>query len=274
MDYPFPDNVLIVGIMRDNVLFIPNGTSRIALDDKVIFMGTGPALDLLAANMFQKKDKIKTAAVIGGGNVGYFLARQMEHANIRVKIIEHDEDRCLRLTDNLKTSLVLRGDGTDLELLEDESIGDMDVVICVTNNDEKNLLCSLLVKQLGANRIITRVSNARNAQLFERVGIDVVVSPRESAMKELRNHIQAKDIDILALVEGGQGEVLRITVSDNFPDTKVMDLPLPANAIIGIIMRGRGIIIPDGRTVVSANDELKIFTVAENAGSIEAVFAK
>lgn len=205
MDYAFPDDVLIVGITRDNVLFIPNGSTKIAAEDKAIFMGTGPALDVLSVNLFQKKDRIKTAAVIGGGNVGYFLARQMEQAGIRTKIIEHAIGRCNFLTDNLKKCLVLNGDGTDLELLEEEGIGDMDVVICVTNNDEKNLLCSLLVKQLGVRRIVTRVGNARNAQLFERVGIDVVVSPRESAMKELLNRLHAKDVNILALVEGGQG---------------------------------------------------------------------
>lgn len=274
MDYSFPDNVLIVGITRNNILFIPNGSSRIEADDKVIFMGTGPALDLLAVNVFQKKVRIKTAAVIGGGNVGYFLAHQMEQANIKVKIIEHSPSRCNVLTDNLKKSLVLRGDGTDLELLEEEGIGNMDVVICVTNNDEKNLLCSLLVKQLGANRIVTRVGNARNAQLFERVGIDVVVSPRESAMKELLNQIHAKDVNILALVEGGQGEVLRLEVAESFPETRVMDLNLPANAIIAIIKRGRSIIIPDGRTFVCAGDQLKLFTVAENTEVLKAVFAK
>lgn len=274
MDYSFPDDVLIVGITRNNLLFIPNGSTTITAEDKVIFMGTGPALDLLAVNVFQKSDRIRTAAVIGGGNVGYFLAHQMEQANIRVKIFEHSLSRCTFLTDNLKKCLVLNGDGTDLELLENEGIGDMDVVICVTNNDEKNLLCSLLVKQLGVRRIVTRVGNARNAQLFERVGIDVVVSPRESAMKELLNRLHAKDVNILALVEGGQGEVLRIEVSEMFPDTRVMDLKLPANAIIGIVKRGRSILIPDGRTTICGGDQLKIFTMAENAAALRTVFSK
>ncbi len=274
MDYEFPDDVLVVGITRDSQLFIPNGTSRIKCDDKVIFMGTGRALDVLAVNMFQNRNRIKTAAVIGGGNVGFYLAQQMEQVNIKVKIFEVNEERCVYLTDNLKKTLVLQGDGTDLELLEEESIGDMDVVICVTNNDEKNLLCSLLVKQLGARRLVTRVGNPGNAQLFERVGIDVGVSPRESAMKELLNQLQAKDVDLLALVGGGLGEVLRLTVSDTFGDTRVMDLKLPGNAIIGIIRRGRAIIIPDGQTVVSAGDQLKIFTVAANTESLKMVFAK
>lgn len=274
MDYAFPEHVLIVGITRDNVLFIPNGTSRIQQDDKVIFMGAGPALDLLAANLFKQKTAIATVAVIGGGSVGYMLAMQLEKANIKVKIFEQSGARCQFLADSLKKALVLQGDGTDIELLEGEAIGSMDAVVCVTNNDEKNLLCSLLVKQLGANRIITRVGNARNTQLFERVGIDVVVSPRESAMKELLNRIHSREVNVLALVEGGQGQVLLLKVNAGFVDTRVRDLRLPAGAIIGIITRGRQIIIPSGDTIITAGDQLKIFTVAENSDALKAVFAQ
>lgn len=271
-NYTFPEGVLIVGITRESILSIPSGTSEILLGDKVIFMGTSQALDLLATNLFQKNNKITSAAVIGGGNVGYFLAQLMEQARIKVKIIELDEDRCNFLADNLKTSLVLQGDGTNLELLEDEAIGKTDVVVCVTSNDEKNLLCSLLVKQLGVRKIITRTSNEGNAKLFEKVGVDVVVSPKESAMKELLNVIQSQDADILALVAGGQGEVLLVTVAKTFNDTKVMDLDLPNNAIIGAIKRGKKVIIPNGLSLISAGDQLKIFTITENTKAIQAVF--
>lgn len=271
MDYAFPAGVLIGGITRDGELSIPSGKTEIEAEDKVIFMGTGNALDLLAAGLFATNNRIKSAAIIGGGNVGYFLAQQMEHAGIKVKIIELDTERCNFLADNLR-SLVLQGDGTDLALLEQESIGNMDVVVSVTSNDEKNLLCSLLVKQLGVHRIITRTNNDQNTELFERVGIDVVVSPRESAMKELLNLMHAKDMDILALVAGGQGEVLRVSLGENFKETSVMDLKLPDNAIIGFIKRGKRIIVPNGLTVVQAGDRLKIFTMTENTESILSLF--
>lgn len=273
MDYAFPGEVLIVGITRDNVLSIPGGSSEILLGDKVIFMGTAKALDLLATDLFFAGKTITSAAIIGGGNVGYYLAEQMEQADIKVKIIELDATRCNFLADNLKTSLVLQGDGTDLELLQDEAIGHTDVVVCVTSNDEKNLLCSLLAKQLGAGRIITRTSNVHNAKLFEKVGVDVVVSPRESAMKELLNVIQSRDMDILALVEGGQGEVLLVTVPESFPDTRVMDLlGMPENAIIAAVKRGKKVIIPNGSSRISAGDKLKIFTLSENTDAIQTVF--
>jgi trk system potassium uptake protein TrkA len=274
MDSSFPENVLIVGITRDQSLFIPDGSTVIQVDDKVIFMGTGRALDNLAASIFQSKNSVKTVVLIGGGSVGLMLAQQLELAGIRVKLIEQDKDRCVFLADKLQKSLILHGDGTDLELLEGESIGDADVIVCITNNDEKNLLCSLLVKQLGTDRrIITRVSNARTAQLFERVGIDVVVSPRESALTELLNRVQARDVDILALVEGGQAEVLRLTLPDSFTDTKVMDIQFAARAIIGVVRRDRRLIIPRGETVLKAGDQLKIFTMAEDAEAVKKLFS-
>ncbi|MBM9614359.1 Trk system potassium transporter TrkA [Desulfobulbus rhabdoformis] len=274
MDCSFPQNVLIVGITRDHNLFIPNGATTIQADDKVIFMGTGPALDILAAQFSQNVNKIKTASVIGGGSVGFMLAQKLEQAGIRVKLIEHDNARCVYLADNLKKSLILEGDGTDLELLEGESIGESDVTVCVTNNDEKNLLCSLLAKQLGCERIITRVGNVRNSALFERVGIDVVVSPRESALKELLNRLHAKDVNILALVEGGQGEVLRLTLPESFTETLVREFKLPARAIIGLVIRGRNVIFPHGETALMKGDQLIIFTMAKDAEAIKAAFAK
>ncbi len=274
MDCAFPGDVLIVGITRDHNLFIPDGSTTIQVDDKVIFMGTGPALDKLAANIFQASNRIKTAVLIGGGSVGFMLAQMLEQAGIKVKLIEQNQGRCNFLADNLKKSLILHGDGTDLELLEGESIGDADVTVSITNNDEKNLLCSLLVKQLGREkRIITRVSNTRTAQLFERVGVDVVVSPRESALTELLNRVQARDVDILALVEGGQGEVLLVTLPPDFEDTRVIDLNFEAQAIIGIVKRGRRLLIPRGDTVLKAGDQLKIFTMAEDAEAVKTLFA-
>lgn len=274
MDCAFPDDALIVGITRNQQLFIPGGSTTIEPGDKVVFMGTGPALDILAAQFFQNVDHIRTAAVIGGGSVGFMLAEKLEKAGIRVKLIEQDRNRCNFLADHLKRSLILFGDGTDLELLEGEGIGECDVAICVTNNDEKNLLCSLLVKQLGSKRIITRVGNVRNSALFERVGIDVVVSPRESALKELLNRLQAKDINILALVEGGQGEVLRLTLSPTFPETLVRDFSLPVKAIIGVINRGRTVLFPRGDTLLLAGDQLILFTMAKDAEAIKEVFGR
>ncbi len=272
MDCRFPKNVLIVGITRNQELFIPNGSTEIKLDDKVIFIGIGSALDTLATSFFQQGSKIKTASIIGGGSVGFMLAQMLEKAGVRVKIIEQDDGRCEFLANSLEKALVLHGNGTDIELLQNETIADVDVVICITDNDEKNLLCSLLIKQLGSERIVTRVGNMQNYELFQRVGIDVVVSPRASALTEVLNRIKAHDIDVVAVIEGGKGEVLGLTLPESFKETMIKDIRFPANAIIGIISRGHRVIIPDGTTMIQALDRLTIFTMAENADTIKSLF--
>jgi trk system potassium uptake protein TrkA len=270
----FPADMLIVGISRDDKLFIPNGQTTIRLHDKVFFIGIGPALDTLAADFFQQSSEVKSVSIIGGGSVGFMLAEMLENRGVRVKLIELGSQRCEQLANSLQKTLVLQGDGTDLELLESESIAEADVCVCITNNDEKNLLCSLLVKQLGSKRIITRVSNLQNYELFARVGIDVVVSPKASALTEVLNRIQILGVDIIALIEGGKGEVLRITIPETFKEVRIKDLKFPVNAIIGVIVRGHRVLIPNGDTLLLAGDRLKIFTMKEDSETLKKLFKK
>ena len=211
-DCGFTRDTIIVGIKRDDLLFIPNGLTEINAEDKLIFMGTSHSLDILAGTFFHEKEQVKTVAIIGGGSVGYMLAKSLEDMKIKTKIIEMNYERCEFLAQELQKALVINGDGTNLKLLDEEEIGSSDVVISVTNNDERNLLCSLLVKQLGVKRVISRVSKVLNIPLFEKVGIDIAVSPKTSAINEVKNDLDENDVDILATVEQGEAEVLEILV--------------------------------------------------------------
>ena len=259
-DCRFPDETLVVGITRNNELFIPSGLTTFEDGDKVIFMGAATSLDILAREMFSESEKIKSVGIIGGGNVGLMLAKDLERANIRTKIIEKNYKRCEFLTENLKKTLILHGDGTDLELLQQEEFNEFDVLVSVTNNDEKNLLCSLLAKQLGVKKVITRVSKSSNISLFEKVGIDVAMSPKEAAINEINNVLIETDIDIY--------------IPENYKDTKVMDLKLPQKAIIAIIRRGAKVLIPKGDTLVRAKDSLIVFTMAEHSAVVKDYFCK
>lgn len=271
-DCGFTRDTIIVGIKRDDLLFIPNGLTEINENDKLIFMGTSHSLDILAGTFFHEKEQVKSVAVIGGGNVGYMLAKSLEDMKIKTKIIEKDYDRCEFLAQELHKTLVINGDGTNLKILDEEEIGFSDVVISVTNNDEKNLLCSLLVKQLGVKRVISRVSKVLNVPLFEKVGIDIAVSPKTSAINEVRNDLDENDVDILATVEQGQAEVLEILVKDEFNGKKIMDLRFPAPAIIGVVQRRNQVVIPKGDTQLREHDILIIFTKADTAQQIKSYF--
>lgn len=271
-DCGFTDGTLIVGITRNSELFIPNGDTVLLAGDKLIFMGTSHSLDMLAGTFFYEKENIKSVAIIGGGNVGLMLAQALESLKIKAKIIEKDYERCECISQYLKNTLVINGDGTNLSLLSEEEIGDCDVAISVTNNDERNLLCSLLCKQLGVKRVIARVSKVLNIPLFEKVGIDIAISPKNSAINEVKNDLAETNVDILATVEQGQGEVLEIETPVEFDNKKVMELKFPANAIIGVVQRKHSVIIPKGTTVINKGDTLIIFTKAEDADAIKSFF--
>ena len=268
----FTKDTLMVGLTREGSLFIPNGETEILDGDKLIFMGTSHSLDILAGTFFHEKDIVKSVAIIGGGNVGLMLAKTLETLKIKTKIIEKNYERCQFLAEELTSTLVINGDGTNLKLLDDEEIGTCDAVISVTNNDERNLLCSLLAKQLGVKRVIARVAKVLNIPLFEKVGIDVAISAKNSALNEVKNDLLENDVDILATVEQGQGEVLEISVLPEFNNLKIMDLKLPVRAVIGVIQRRNKVIIPKGDTLITTGDILIIFTTAENAEQIKEFF--
>ncbi len=268
----FPKDTLIVGITRDGELSIPTGETTLHEGDKVIFMGLSHSLDILAGKFFHEKEFVKNVTIIGGGSVGRRLAKSLEALKFNIKIIEPNEERCEFLSEQLETSLVINGDGTDLGLLNEEDIASSDVVVCVTNNDEKNLLTSLLVKQLGVKRVITRVTKHANAALFEKVGIDVALSSQIASLNEIKNNLDGANVDILATVEQGKGEVLNILLPENFETSRIMDLRLPAKAIVGVIQRRNRIIIPNGVTQLMAEDNLIIFTTSENAPKIREYF--
>ncbi len=268
----FPDNTLLVGVTRSGELFIPSGDTVLEAEDKVICMGSSSSLDILAGRFFHDKEFVKNVAIIGGGTVGMRLAKNLEKLKIRTKIFEKNATRCEVLASELENTLVINGDGTNLELLNEEGIEDFDVVVSVTNNDEKNLLCSLLAKQCGVRRVVTRVSNNVNVPLFEKVGIDIAISSNIAALKEIKNDLSETDVDILATVEQGKGEVLEIEVPQGFVERKIMELRLPVKAIVGIIQRRNKVIIPKGDTLVMQGDILITFTTKDNSAELKNYF--
>ncbi len=271
-DYYFNSEVLVVGIVRNDELFIPNGNSEFMLNDKAILMGTPVGLDIVAGELFKSQRQVKKVAIIGGGTVGFELASALEKTSENLKLIESNYDRCEELSLNLKKTLILNGSGTCLELLEEEEIGKSDVVVAITNNDEKNLLCSLLSKQLGAKKVITRVSQGTTASLFERVGVDVAISQREACVNEIKNRIIETRAGIIATVERGQGEIVEIQLNNNFTQKQLLEIKMPVNGVIAIVRRGSKVIIPKGQTQIRPNDILLIFTKTNDVAAIKEFF--
>jgi len=270
-----PKGVVLVMGQRDDETFIPSGDTRFLAGDKVTAMGNLAGMNRFLTKYLESREggrDLRRATVVGGGVVGMAVAMGLEEAGWNVKIVESDAERAAEIAPRLK-SLVLHGDGTDIELLREERIGDDAVLIAVTSNDEKNLLVSLLAKQQGIPRIITRADKPANERLFEAVGIDVVRSAIGAAVSTVVRRANRTDRDVLAEFEHGDVRLVRLEVPAGFRTCPLGDLKAPVFAIVGAILRETEVIIPHGGDLVQAGDQLLVFCRAEGLVETRRFFA-
>jgi trk system potassium uptake protein TrkA len=266
-----PSQVLIVGVRREDEWFVPRGDSVLRVGDRIHFIGRSESMHQLSAWFSDHLDdeSSREVVIVGGGTVGLRLARSLErNPNALIKLIEASSDRCTEIAQTLERALVLHGDGCDLDLLESEQVWRARALIAVTDSDEKNLLASLLGRQLGIPKIITRVSSAANIRVFERVGIDVPLSARAAATDAVLHHIRHEEVDLLATLGEGHGEVVEMTLRDEFTPTALKELKLPRDAIIAAVERNGEAHVPGGATLLGPGDRCYIVCRPERVAEV------
>jgi trk system potassium uptake protein TrkA len=271
-----PNGSLLVAVRRGDTFFIPRGDTRLLAGDKVVVMGTPEAMAAMQRRIMPSADnRGQTVTIVGGGDVGLRLAERLDSlGNIHyLRIIERDQRRGEVLAARLRHALVLTGDGTDLSLLEGEDIGRSDVLVSVIDNDEKNLLASLVGRQLGVRRIITRVSKPANLRLFERVGVDVALSARGAAVASVLHHIEGGQASLLAVLEEGEGRILEVQVPADYDARTLRDLNTPRDSIVAAILRDKEVIVPRGTDVLRTGDRLLVFSTREAAPHVRTFFS-
>jgi trk system potassium uptake protein TrkA len=274
MQIGLPEGAVLVMGRRGEDMFIPKGDTRFRAGDKVTAMGSRQGMAQLLRRYLQteaQRTQTKRATIVGGGTVGLAVALGLEETRWEVKIVEASEERCEEIAPLVK-GLVLHGDGTDLDLLESERIGEDPVLVAVTSNDEKNLLVSLVAKHLGVPRILTRVDQQANERLFERVGVDVVLSARGAAMQSVLAGVGHTKADLLAELEHGDAELLELEVPEGVLPTPLTALRSDLFAIIGAILRRGRVVIPRGGDHVEGGDHLLVFCKREHEQVVREFF--
>jgi trk system potassium uptake protein TrkA len=271
-----PHGALVVAVKHGDRFSIPNGATRLVPGDKIVVMGMHEAMrhvqGLVLAGTRQPSRQLVT--IIGGGDVGFRLAQRLdEQSDVELRVLERDPRRGEMIAARLARALVLCGDGTDLELLESEQVGRSDILVSVIDNDERNLLASLLGRQLGVRKIITRVSKPANLRLFELVGIDVAISARGAAVAAVAHQLAGGQVKMLAVLEEGQAKILEIEVPREYQPTALRHLQAPTHAIIGAILRGDRALVPRGEDLIEPGDRLIVFAAVEAAEQIRDYFA-
>ncbi|NRA34940.1 MAG: Trk system potassium transporter TrkA [Polyangiaceae bacterium] len=255
-----PRQVVLISIRRGDALIVPTGETHIRPGDKITAMGRRRSIQRLSRTLRRESSEAsaRTAAIVGAGTVGVAVAKGLREAGWQVKLLESDRDRCERVAAEVD-ALVLHGDGADLELLQQERFGESAVAIAVTNNDEKNLLVSLLAKHLGVRRIVTRADRLSNERMFEKVGVDVVRSAHGAAIRTIVRSIDESNSEIRAELEHGEACVIELTLPKGFPAIQLRDLRPPSLAVVGAIVRARRLMVPAGTDVIRAGDHVLIF---------------
>ena len=270
------DNLLITAISRNGIIIIPDGST--VLEEKDIIHVIGKKEDIRNLNNRFTRDiskrQIKRVMILGGSNIGFYLAKELVRSNIFVTIIEQNKRRCEELTEKLNNVLVIHGDGTDINLLEEEKISSMDAFVGVTGYDEANLLMGLMAKQSGVAKTISKISRENYTKIIDRLGIDAALNPVYITASNILKFVRGGKIVSVSMLIGGNGEVTEIILGKDLPiiGKTLKELKLPRGIIIGALVRGDKVIIPKGDTVLHGGDRIVVFSLTEDLQDLKMFF--
>ncbi|MEM6582393.1 MAG: Trk system potassium transporter TrkA [Pseudomonadota bacterium] len=267
----------VAAIFRQDRPIIPEGSTVVELDDEVFFIAARDNIRAVMSELREVDKPYKRVMIAGGGNIGATLASKIESA-YQVKVIEQSYDRCRVLSERLKHTLVLNGSAADPKLLASENVEGMDVFCALTNNDEANIMMSMLAKRQGAQKVITLITNPAYEDL---VGdeIDIAISPKQITIGSLLTHVRRGDISNVYSLRRGAAESLEVTALGDARSSKVVgrrldEINLPEGVTIGAIVRGKEVLIAHSHVVVEANDHVILFLVDRDMiKAVEKLFA-
>jgi len=274
----FPDlSIVIVGLMRENAPVVPSGDDQLLPGDEVFFVVDTEHLSRAMAAFGHEETEARRLLIFGAGNIGLFLAQQLEREFpwVRAKLIESDLERAEVVAGLLENTVVLQGDVLDPEILEEANAGAAETVVAVTNDDETNILASLLAKRHGAKRAITLINKSSYEPLVAPLGIDVVVSPRNITVSTILQHVRRGRIHSVHTLREGFGELIEAEALETSPlvNIPLKDVNLPNGVLLGAIVRGTEIITPRGNTVVQVGDRIVLFAAADQVKNVEKMFS-
>lgn len=264
---------LIAAVIRDEELIIPSGDDRLLPGDLVYFISEDDKLMDTLAIFDKHAEPVSRVLIVGGGRIGLRLATLLDDKPVYTKIIEKNPDRCAKLAEKLNKVVVLHGDGSDQRLLNEENIQETDFVITLTDDEEINILASLLAKKLGARKTITKISKFSYFPLMSMIGIEQVVSPRLSAINTILQHIRRGKILSSLSIKGEQAEFMEAVAleTSEIVGRPLKNISFPKGSLVASIIRNDNIIIPSGDSVIEPDDRIIIFATRQAIPKIEKI---
>jgi trk system potassium uptake protein TrkA len=255
----------VAAIFRKDRPIIPEGSTVIEADDEVFFVAATKDIRACMSELRRMDKPYKRLMIAGGGNIGMRLAESVED-RYQVKIIEKDLDRCSLISETLNHAIVLNGEASQRDLLIEENISDTDVFLALTNDDEANIMSSLLAKRLGAKKVMALINNSAYVDLVQGGEIDIAISPQQATIGKLLALVRRGDVVNVHSLRRGAAEAMEAIAHGDEASSKVVgraieDIDLPEGTTIGAIVRGDKVLIAHDKTVVDPDDHVILFLV-------------
>ncbi|MBN2747052.1 MAG: Trk system potassium transporter TrkA [Bacteroidales bacterium] len=264
-----------VAVHRKGKTIIPNGNNRFLSGDLAYIITKPEGMDQVLTLGGKGRKEIKNVMIVGGGRIGRLTAKRLQDI-MNIKLLEIDMNRCDALCDELRNTMIIRGDSRDMTLLEEEGISAMDAFISLTNDTETNILTCLLAKQLGVTKTIALVENIDYINIAQNVNIDTIINKKLIAASYIDNFTLSPNITSSKVLNGVEAEALEFIVEEDAAVTKrpIKNLNFPHGAIIGGIVRNNEGFIALGDFQIEANDRVVVFTLPEVIKKVKSLFSK
>jgi trk system potassium uptake protein TrkA len=255
----------VAAIFRQNRPIIPEGSTVIEADDEVFFIAARNDIRAVISELRRMDKPYRRVMIAGGGNIGLRLAEDLEK-RYQVKIIEHNRERCVNLSETLDKAIILNGECSQGELLVEENIEDTDVFLALTNDDEANIMSSMLAKRLGARKVMCLINNPAYVDLVQGGEIDIAISPQQATIGSLLAHVRRGDVVNVHSLRRGAAEAMEAIAHGDMHSSKVVgkaieDIELPEGTTIGAIVRQEQVLIAHDDLVVEPEDHVILFLV-------------
>jgi trk system potassium uptake protein TrkA len=255
----------VAAIYRRDHAILPEGHTVIEADDEVFFIAATKDIRAVMSELRRLDKPYKRIMIVGGGNIGKRVAATLEN-KYQVKVIDHNPERARLLSQELDKTIVLQGDAADEDLLREENIEKTDVFCALTNDDEANILSSMLAKRLGARKVMTLINRAAYVDLIQSGDIDIAISPQQATIGDLLTHIRRGDVVKVHALRRGAAEAIEAIAHGDESTSKVVgrridELKLPPGTTIAAIVRGDDVIIAHHDTVIQPEDHVILFLI-------------
>ena len=275
----FP-HIQFTAVQRGNESFIPDGSSMLLPGDRVYATGDREAVTRFFKHLGRDTNRLKSALLIGGGHIAYYLARIIAGMGVYMRLIEIDEKKCLKLADELDGVMVINADGTDEEVLESENVADCGALICLTDRDEENLITGLYGARRGVQKVIVKVNRTNAMDVIGDLGIDCSVSPKLTTANVILRSVRALNNSRNSVVEkiyymlGGTVEAYEFTALEGAPylNVPLNQLKIRKGILVSVLVRDRKSIIPFGSDHIEAGDTVILTARAGTVVNLEDAF--